>query len=103
MSGSEPQWAEQPRIWREPPPAWPLRGSWALTSRLSVVHGHGQVSFYLDGSKNPAGGQLKPLWRSVPLRTKRPGTYADAIPMLSIATWELGIALQGMHVVFEGE
>jgi hypothetical protein len=78
-----------------------LQGSWALTSRLSVVHGVGQVSFYLDGSKNPAGGQLKTLWRSVPLRTKRPATYADAVPLLSVATWELGIALQGMHVVFE--
>jgi len=100
---SEPQWNEQPRIWREPPPTWPLRGSWALTSRLSVCHGTGQVSFYLDGSKNPNGGQLKPLWRSVPLRTKRPATYADAIPMLSIGIWELGIALQGMHVVFENE
>lgn len=101
MGSSEQRWDAQPRVWRQAPPAWPLAGSWVLTAAIAVHSGRAQASIRLDGSQRRDGGLLKPAWASVPLKTRVPATYTEAIPLLSEALWELNCAFQGVGIRFE--
>lgn len=63
--------------------------------------GRAQVTIYVDAGDDPRGGYQRRVWRSIPLKTRVPATYTEAIPLVSEALWELSMAFQGIGIRFE--